>query len=223
MSGGGAEGQAGGEDDLARWLLSDELRLFFHDARRGEAIDRVWSRPGAPAALEALVGDPAAPGKARLIAAEALFARDLFFIGRLGQERVARLYADALRRGYTENANAWGMPWMEDGTAPAGSRFLILGQAAVPALSELLDDDAVVDRYEGSELATVGNRYRVRVKDVAAYYLGRITRHPVPFHEDPAARDAGIARLREALSAPPEQSQDSPRSPSLLDGAQPGA
>jgi len=47
----------------------------------------------------------------------------------------------------------------------------------------------------------VGNGARYRVKDFAAFYLGRILSCPVPFHEEVAGRDGEIARLLATIDA----------------------
>jgi hypothetical protein len=55
-----------------------------------------------------------------------------------------------------------------------------------------LDAEALVKRYTHQanawgllwgEEATVGNGYKYRIKDFAAFYLGRITGTPIAFHE----------------------------------------
>lgn len=184
---------------LAEKLLSGHYGALFYYPQREMTIDRIWSEPGNPEALKGLVKDTGASGKARFLAAEVLFARDVFFIDIVGRPMVARLYGEALAHGYTGLANSWGLLWEHDDVGEVGSRFLVLGEAAVPVLTELLDDATVVDTYEGSEEATVGNRYRFRIADFASYYLSRITGIPVPFHRDPAQRPAEIAQLKHKL------------------------
>jgi hypothetical protein len=183
-------------DELARKLIDGEYGLFFYYPQHADTIARVWGDAESRPMLEELVNDDDAPGKARFIAAEILFARDVLFLERSGRERVADIYAEALRRQYTPHTNAWGLLWENDEAGEAGNRFLILGDRAVPALRALLDDTSILAHYEGSEEATLGNRAQYRVKDFAAYYLGRILRHPIPFHRQPAARDAEIEKLR---------------------------
>jgi hypothetical protein len=187
-------------NELARKLTAGEYGLLFYYPQHEMTIERIWSEPGNPESLEELVKDSSAPGKARFIAAEVLFARDVFFINRVGKPLVARLYTEALTKGYTGHANAWGLLWEHDDVGEVGSRFLVLGEEAIPALAELLADDTVIDSYEGSEEATVGNRYRFRGKDFAAYYISKITNHPVPFHLNHAERDTEIERLKGFLA-----------------------
>jgi hypothetical protein len=184
------------QDELARKLMAD---TFFYYPQHEQTIDRIWSDAANRPLLEELVRDPAAPAKARFLAAEILFARDVFFLDRVGQERVAEVYAEALRKQVTPHTNAWGLLWENDQAGEAGNRFLILGEHAIPALRALLADETVIAHYEGSEEATLGNRARYRAKDFAAYYLGRITGHPIPYHREHAARDAAIADLAKTL------------------------
>lgn len=59
---------------------------------------------------------------------------------------------------------------------------------AIPALVKLLDDATIVDWQPSG--------YMYWIKDFGAFYLGRITGKPIPFHEDLAARDREITLLR---------------------------
>jgi hypothetical protein len=184
---------------LAGKLMAGDYGKLFIYPQHDMTIERIWSAPGNPEALEALVKDAGAPGKARFLAAEVLFARDVFFIERAGRAAVARLYAEALVGDYTGLANSWGLLWEHNDVGEVGGRFLVLGEAAIPALTELLDDGKVVDNYEGSEEATIGNRYQFTIADFAAYYLSRIAGIAVPFHRTPAERRAEIAKLKDQL------------------------
>jgi hypothetical protein len=159
-------------------------------------IERVWSEPGNPARLEALIDERSAPVKARLIAAEALFKNDFSFLDRHDNREVARIYAAALAQQATPAANVWGLLWINDNVGVLGGRFIMLGTDAVPALRGLFGDRTVVSSYAGSEVATLGNDARYRICDFAAYYLARITNQPLAFHSDFAARDAEIAKLQ---------------------------
>jgi hypothetical protein len=71
-----------------------------------------------------------------------------------------------------------------------GGRFIILGDDAILALVALLEDSSVVDWYAGSEDATVGNSHKYRIKDFAAFHLGRILGKPC------RSRGARFARSR---------------------------
>lgn len=77
----------------------------------------------------------------------------------------------------------------------------MIGEPAVPALVGLLDDARRPLSYAGGEDATVGNAYGFRVKDFAAFYLGRIKRISVAFHQRPEDRDREISALIQALRA----------------------
>jgi hypothetical protein len=181
---------------LAQKLVNDAYGPTFEWPQHDLTIDKIWSDAGNPAQLEALIDDAHAPTKARLIAAEVLFKNDFTFVDRHDEGAVARIYADALAHHVVPAANVWGLLWLNNEVGPLGGRFIILGQSAIPALRALLDDGAVVDWYEGSEEATLGNGARYRVRDFAAFYLARITNQTLPFHEAFAERDAEIAKLK---------------------------
>lgn len=76
---------------------------------------------------------------------------------------------------------------------------MIGDEAAVPALLPLLEDASRPLVYMGSEQATIGNVYGFRIKDYAAFYLGKIKRIPVAFHERAEDRDREIAALARRL------------------------
>ena len=189
--------------DLARKLTSRAYGDFFVLPAHEQTIERVWADPQNRPVLEALVADPGQPVEARFLAAEVLFARDFTFTSRVPPAVVAEVYARALEQNLTGMANSWGLLYEHGDAGPVGIRFVMLGEPAVPALSRLFDDDRAPLIYGGSKEATVGNSYHYRIKDFAAYYLGRIRGIPVEFHRDPAERDQEIARLKARLSAQP--------------------
>lgn len=172
---------------------------FFNYAVREQAIDDVWAEPDAHANLEEIVRDRHATPRARFLASEVLFDKHFTFASAVGPPVVAEIYVDALRGNLTGMANSWGLLYEHDDEGPVGIRFVMLGEGAVPALRRLLHDDSPGPTYAGSEEATVGNAYHFRVKDFAAFYLGKIKRVPVRFHRDPADRDREIDALRRAL------------------------
>jgi hypothetical protein len=113
---------------LAEKLVADVYGELFYYPQHDETIAKIWNEPSNAAALEAL-DDPKAPAKARFVAAEALFARDLTFIGRHDLGVVARIYAIALQRKLTGHLNAWGLVWYSDSAGPVGNRFIAIGKA----------------------------------------------------------------------------------------------
>ena len=153
-----------------------------------------WHEAGTPEALAQLSADSSADAEARFLAAEVLFRKHPDYPAEPHRAALAPVYAEALRR--SRLANIWGMPGELDG--PAGQHLVALGEPAVPALAPLLDDMRQVF-YSGSEEATVGNSYRYRVKDFAAFFISQILRLPYTVHQTPQERDTEIERLRAAL------------------------
>jgi hypothetical protein len=186
--------------DLAHKLTTGAYGDFFVSSAPDHTIERVWADPQNRPVLEALVADAGQSMAARFLAAEVLFTRDFTFTARVGAALVGEIYARALEQNLTGMANSWGLLYEQRDAGPVGIRFVMLGEPAVPALSRLLDNDSAQLVYAGSKEATVGNGYRYRVKDFAAYYLGEIRRVPVMFHQELAARDHEIARLKEQLA-----------------------
>src|SRR5262249_54075723 len=154
-----------------------------------DTVARIWSKLGMHT-LEEVIEDRDASPRGRFVAAEVLFSNEFSFLDRHDHKMVASLYARALAERATGSPHPWGLLWIDDSIGQLGSRFLALGDAAIPALRELLRNDTIVDWYAGSEEATVGNRARYRIKDFAAFYLARIVRIPLAAHTEPAERDA---------------------------------
>lgn len=166
-------------------------RLFM--TMTDQAIDEVWTGAGGAAGLDAVIGDAAAPAKARYLAAEIRFRKDATFRP-ADPAALARAYADALRSEVL--ANPWGMPGELD--EPLGKHVVSLGEPAVAALVPLLSDSRRID-YGGSKEATVGNEFQMRVKDFAAFFIARIRNRALAMDPDPKHRDQAIADLRASL------------------------
>lgn len=160
------------------------------------ALDTIWKEPGVPEALATLTIDPEAPALARFLAAEILFNKKETYPPDEQKKQLASVYATALVQNFTGTANTWGLPDVLVGLV--GEHFVALGEAAIPPLVKLLDDDGRV-YYVGSEIATLGNIYRYRVKDLTAYYISKIRNIPFALDEDPSKRDEEIEKLKSAV------------------------
>jgi hypothetical protein len=187
---------------LARKLIDRAYGEMFVYPSHDQTIDAIWNEPGNAQVLEALVEDTEQPLQARFLACEVLFAKDFTFTSRVPASAVAEIYARALEGNFTGMANSWGLLYEHDDPGPVGVRFIMLGDDAIPALVRLLDNDAAPLIYSGSKEATVGNAYQFRIKDFAAYYLGRILNRGVAWHESPVARDQEIDKLKKTVQKP---------------------
>ena len=182
--------------DLANELIdAGYIQLFM---TLGETVaDSIWRRPGAREALRKVVEDPKIRAPAPFLAAEVLFRKDPSFPARGDLPRLTRVYALALAEESTQIANPWGLPGTAGGEA--GQHLLKLGEAIVPELRNLMNDEREVS-YGGSKDATFGNSYRYRVKDLAAFFVSRIRGIPFDVSPDPAVRDRRIRALHDAVS-----------------------
>lgn len=186
-------------DDMASKLISGAYGEFFNYAVHDATIAAVWGEPDSLARLEAIVQDEGAPMMARFLACEVLFKKHFIFVRDVGAETVAGIYSHALTNDLTGRANSWGLLYEHNDDGPVGLRFVTLGEAAIPTLLALLHDGRRALTYAGSETATVGNAYEFRIKDYAAFYISKIRRIPMQFHQDFTQRDAEIDRLVEAV------------------------
>jgi hypothetical protein len=194
-------------ESLARQLEQAGYdRLFLSGG--ASSAGAVWDGGASRAALEQVVRSAEAPDVSRILASEVLAANVADYPPADLQATLAELYPRALalsgvEAGLRFPGNAWGFLFhsaragiADDG--PLGNRLVAQGPAAVPHLAALLDDG---DRllYQGSQDATLGNSLGYRVKDAAAYFIGKLSGIPVTPGDDLASRDAAVARLREAI------------------------
>lgn len=186
---------------LSQRIVAGDFGLLFYWPQHDQALGRIWNEPGTPGTLDALLDDRTAPLLARVVAAEVLFRHDLTFLDRHDAVELARVYVDAMVGRHAPNANLWGLLWINDSVGELGGRLLVIGAPAIGPLRAQLGNETVIDWYEGSEAATLGNGARYRIKDVAAYYLARITGRAIAFHTAFRDRDAEIAELIRALDA----------------------
>ncbi len=187
------------ETTLTEILVNNSYGDLFNYAIRDSIIDKIWNEPNIHRLLEDIINNQAAPMKARFIACEVLFEKHFIFVHDVGAEKVAEIYAVALKNNLTGMANSWGFLYEHDDEGPVGIRFLSISQKAVPNLEKLLDNDDQSMVYAGSKEAMVGNAYRFRIKDFAAYYISKITRIPVHYYQDHDNRDVEIEKLKAAL------------------------
>jgi hypothetical protein len=187
-------------NDLAEKLVNGFYGDFFNYLVRDDIIENIWNAPNSLQKLEHLIKDVNAPMKARFLACEVLFEKHFIFVPDVGSETVAEIYAQALLNNYTGMANSWGFLYEHNDEGPVGIRFIMIGKEAVPVLVKLLDNNDQSMLYDGSEEATLGNSYQFRIKDYAAFYISKIKRIPVQYHQDFKERDAEIEKLKFTLA-----------------------
>jgi hypothetical protein len=192
-------------DDLAR---AGYTGLFLAGDR--SSAGSVWRDGENREPLEAIVQGEEYGDLERVLASEVLYRYLDSYPPDGWEDTLGRVYARALAitgtgdRPIVLTGNLWGFMYDSDQTGvqdygPLGAHLLEARPAAVPHLVPLLDDTASIF-YEGSKEATLGNSLGYRVKDAAAYYIGKLTGIPVPFHEEPDQRDAEIDRLKVAVA-----------------------
>ena len=186
---------------IIKKLVEDQYGYFFNYMIHDQIIVDIWSEAGGVAPLKAIVINEEAPTKARLLACEVLMQNDFTFLRDedVKIDRVAAIYTDALVNNTTDMANSWGLLYKHRDEGPIGIMLVMLGEEAIPELVKLLDNETI-HLYDGSKEATIGNSYRFRVKDFAAYYICRIKNIEAVYHETHAARDTEIEKLKTLLA-----------------------
>lgn len=180
-------------------LVAREFGEFFIYPMHNETIENIWSDSNNHQLLDDVLNDPTVSDEAKFLACEVFFKKDILFMQRHSPEKVAEIYTRALRNNLTGMANSWGLLYEHEDDGAVGSAFLTIGKKAIPALAKLLNDERTLLEYQGSAEATLGNRYEYRIKDFAAYYLGRILGNPLRYYPGVAERDDQIERLKKEL------------------------
>lgn len=143
---------------------------------------------------------------ARLLASELLFLKRDDFPSKDLEDTLAFIYTKALSitGDYTQSirlsGNLWGFLYHTEqfglnDNGILGNHLLITNKKALPYLHKLLGNSEIIF-YEGSQEATLGNSFRYRIKDAAAYFIGKIMNIPVKFYENPLDRDKEIEKLK---------------------------
>jgi hypothetical protein len=182
---------------FAKKLTDREFGEFFIYPMHDQTIDKIWSVPSHHRLLDDILGDATISNEAKFLACEVFFKKDALFMQRHSPEKVAEIYTQALSNDFTGMANSWGLLYEQQDEGTVGIAFLAIGEKAIPALSKILDDERTHLRYQGSIEATVGNGYGYRIKDFAAYYIGRIIGHPLKYYPDLTDRDEQINNLNQ--------------------------
>jgi len=181
-------------DDLVQQLLDTGYDNLFHRLDH-DALDAVWDNGARRERLRQVARDETVPLTARFLASEVLFNRDPGYPPPADRARLAAVYVSLLASDELMG-NAWGLPGEMSGEV--GQHLLALGEPAIALLQPLLSDPTVV-WFEGSEEATTGNAYQLRVMDLAAAFIRQLRGQPVSLALDPKSRDAMIADLRASL------------------------
>jgi hypothetical protein len=181
--------------ELSRRLIAVGYLELFHRLNE-DAINEVWQEGQASQALRQMAVDSSSPQPARFLAAEILSYKDAEYPRDEEREQLASVYSMALSQNFTQIANPWGLPGTLDGLA--GQHFVALGEAAVPELTEDLNDQTRLV-YVGSKEAAIGNSFAYRVKDAAAFFISQIRKLPFEVHASPETRDEEIEKLKNSL------------------------
>jgi len=184
---------------FAEKLITREFGEFFIYPMHDQTIEKIWSDSSNHQLLDDVLDDATISDEAKFLACEVFFKKDILFMQRHSPEKVAELYANALRNDFTGMANSWGLLYEQQDEGTVGIAFLKIGKKAIPSLSKLLDDDRIHLKYQGSMEAALGNGYGYRIKDFAAYYIGRIIGKPLKYYPNLADRDEQISNLRVRL------------------------
>lgn len=183
---------------FAEKLTQGNLGEFFFYPMHDNTIEKIWQDENNHDLLNKVIEDHSTSTKSKFLACEVLFKKDIHFLQRYEPQMIAEIYAEALKNDYIGFANSWGLLYEHDDAGPVGIAFLTIGKQAIPALTELLDNENC-PLYIGSEEATIGAMSRFRIKDFAAWYIGKIMENQLTYYPDFDSRDRQIEHLKEQL------------------------
>jgi len=193
---------------------ADNVASQLHEAgygrllQGGSLVDAVWQDGNNEDALRHIVLTSDYDPYVRLLASEVLYAKSSDYPPPELKDVLPYIYSQALaasggQDGALIPGNQWGFMYFHDASGVTdygnlGARLVNVGRPAIPYLVPLLNNSDPLF-YEGSQEATLGDSLRYRVKDAAAYYIGKIMGIPGRFHESHADRDTEVERLKAKL------------------------
>src|SRR5690606_6167875 len=141
-------------DSLEKKLIETGFGgLFLHGSN--SLADSIWDNGKNLPILKQIIQTPTRSLHGKFLAAEMLRHFDAEFDPQ-NQGELVDAYIYALKSTSSErsnpvrlNGNLWGLLNIEDDAGHLGQQILQFGHAAIPALTELLDDDAGRFLYEG--------------------------------------------------------------------------
>ena len=184
---------------------TDYASLFYYSNK--SSIDSVWQNGKNQKKIEKIVTDSKYSNYVRFLASEILFEKMKDYPPDTLRTELAKIYTEALMRTGGEvskfrlSGNAWGLLYELDDVGILGKHLISFGIYVIPYLINLLDNTEVV-YYEGSKEATLGNSYKLRIKDFSAFFLGKIKTIPLKYYANNDERDLQIGRLKETLKIP---------------------
>ena len=162
-------------------------------------LDSVWGSGNNRSDLEGLITAENTSAYAKFLSAEILRHFEIEILPQYKSE-LSDAYVAALENTnkWGLNGNLWGFLYEQNDIGPLGNQLLKIGEKAVSALTGLLENEGIIS-YEGSKEAMLGNSYQYRVKDVAAFYLSKITGVPIHYYPDLEERNKEIKRFEKEL------------------------
>lgn len=188
---------AGAEKKMLDTLSSMHFIQLYGGADSVLFINQVWNNEENRCAIKHILVEKKGSSKVQFFAAEILLENCTDIPTEIDRAALGKLYAKAIRKNYTEGLNYWGMLDKDD-VGPVGRHLLKIGKAAVPALKGLLNNGGGVFYY-GSKTAEVGNGFRYRKKDVAAFFILKIMQYPFDWSFTRTERNVLIKKIKGEL------------------------
>jgi hypothetical protein len=180
---------------IENWLMGTPRERNPASAEPSVDFDRlkaVLARPNATSDLAKIVARQDLPPELRVYAQQILIET-----GQAANPILVEAYCQTIPNGFRHDV--WGFPG--DGVSSFGNTLVGYGQAALPCLRNLLDNQSKIG-YTG-ELGAYSEGMRYRVSDLAAYFITQILNLPYNNDSNPAVRDQQIQALRQRLMIAP--------------------
>jgi hypothetical protein len=186
---------------MKKALLQLNLHGLVHELLDTPTLDAfVATHQPNPRDLAACAMQKSFQARGRLAAMLVLYKLSDTVYAKIPLETKAEVYCLALQKDVLEADDAWGSLWWESEVGLLGYHVLAQGDAAIPALVTMLDDESLRNRYHGDgEKTTLLAIRHYRVKDFAAYYIAKILAYDLPWQSVLADRDTAINQMQQDL------------------------
>lgn len=178
---------------IETWLIGDirdRNPIWADSSIEPERIKIVLARPNAKLELARIVARQDLAPKLRVYAQQILITT-----GQPANPSLVEAYCQTFP--YEFKSSFWGFPGF--GAGSFGKTLVGYGKAALPCLSNLLDDNNEL-RYGSGEASAISWIMRHRVADLAAYLIAQILHLPYNNTPNPTIRDQYIQVLRQHLT-----------------------
>lgn len=179
------------QDEIANYLLRKGYGQLF--LQTSDDINLLWNNLSVRNNLYEIILNETYMTIQRFLASEIFFIKENTFPFPDTYSILSTIYATQLADSVSLQANIWCMPGYYCGES--GKNIIRIGNTIIPNLISLLSQKDYV-YYEGSEEATLGNEFKYRINDLAAYFICQICHLDYKIKINEYERDEEINKIK---------------------------